>query len=105
MTCLSDDALLDWALLGREADPAVDAHLTGCPACRERSRAVLAEQSLLRDAFAEPASPVGLTTRVLPAREPRTWARVGIAALLLLGLGGVALLLQTAHHPARVAGR
>ena len=37
MCPLSDDALLDWALAPREADPELVRHLQDCRACRERS--------------------------------------------------------------------
>lgn len=106
MTCpLSDDVLLDWVLLRGEADPVVDGHLRECAPCRERSRAVLEEQALLRDAFAEPPSPLGLTKRVIPARVPRVWSRLGVAALFLVILGMALLLMQTARHSPRTAAR
>ncbi|HVR84766.1 MAG TPA: hypothetical protein VMU54_10680, partial [Planctomycetota bacterium] len=106
MTCpLSDDVLLDWALLGREADPAVDGHLRDCAPCRERSRAVLGEQALLRDAFAEPPSPSGLTRRMIPARAPRIWSRLGAAALLLAVAGLSGLMLWTARTSTRTSAR
>jgi hypothetical protein len=102
---LSDDALLDWALRRGEPDPEVDGHLRGCAPCRERSRAVLEEQALLRDAFAEPPSPSGLTRRVLPAAS-RTWGRAAAAAVLVLVAGAAAtLLVSMAKHPSRTALR
>ncbi|HEV3027727.1 MAG TPA: hypothetical protein VG457_09155 [Planctomycetota bacterium] len=106
MTCpLSDDVLLDWALQGGEADSAVDGHLRDCAPCRERSRAVLEEQALLRGAFAEPPSPSGLTRRVIPARAPRIWSRLGAAALLLAVVGLSGLILLTARTSARTSSR
>lgn len=99
MCPLSDDALLDWALAGKDADPAVDAHLRDCAPCRTRSTAVLDEQALLRDAFAEPPSPVGLTKRVLPASAPRSRTPALVAALVLIGI--IAALIGTAAHPSR----
>jgi len=106
VTCpLSDDALLDWALLRGESDPVVDGHLRQCPPCRERSRAVLEEQALLRGAFAEPPSPSGLTRRVIPARTPRAWSRVGVAALVLCVLALSALVMMTARHPSKTVAR
>ncbi len=101
MCPLSDDVLLDWALAGRDADPAVDAHLRDCASCRDRSRSVLDEQALLRGAFAEPPSPKGLTARVLPASAPRSRMPALVAAVLLLGV--VAALIATAAHPPRTA--
>jgi hypothetical protein len=103
MCPLSDDALLDWALARGEADPAVDAHLRECPSCRERSRAVLDEQALLRGAFAEPRSPQGLTKRVIPATAQRSRAPALVAAVLFIGLVGA--LIATAAHPAQPAAR
>jgi hypothetical protein len=103
MCPLSDDALLDWALARGEADPAVDAHLRECPSCRERSRAVLDEQALLRGAFAEPRSPQGLTKRVIPATAQRSRAPALVAALLFIGLVGA--LIVTAAHPAQPVAR
>jgi hypothetical protein len=98
VTCpLSDDALLDWALLRGESDPVVDGHLRECAPCRERSRAVLEEQALLRDVFAEPPSPVGLTKRVLPVRADRRWTPWAAAAALAIIVG--AAVLSTVHHP------
>jgi len=106
VTCpLSDDVLLDWALLRGEADPVVDGHLRECTPCRERSRAVSEEQALLRDAFAEPPSPHGLTQRVIPARASRPWSRLSVAALVLVTLGMSVLFLQTARHLPRTAAR
>src|SRR5579872_622887 len=106
VTCpLSNDVLLDWALLRSEADPAVDDHLRACAPCRERSRAVLEEQALLRGAFAEPSSPSGLTRRVIPARPPQTWSRIGVAALLAVVLGGSLLILLTARYSTRAVAR
>jgi hypothetical protein len=101
---LSDDVLLDWALQGGESDPAVDAHLRDCAPCRERSRAVLEEQALLRGAFAEPASPSGLTRRVLPERAPRSWIPVGVAALVLAG-AGLSMLLLSVRPPTQALAR
>ncbi len=106
MTCpLSDDALLDWALRRGEPDPDVDGHLQDCAVCRQRSRAVLAEQALLREAFAEPPSPSGLTRRMLPARPSRWVARAVLAALVLVALGISALVLFGARHPSKGIAR
>ena len=38
MCPLSDDALLEWALAPREADPEIERHLRDCRACRERQQ-------------------------------------------------------------------
>jgi hypothetical protein len=106
VTCpLSDDVLLDWALRRGESDPVVDGHLRDCAPCRERSRAVLEEQALLRAAFAEPPSPSGLTRRVLPSLPVRSWNGMAVAALLLLVVGLSVLLVMTARHPSRTAMR
>jgi hypothetical protein len=109
MCPLSDDALLDWALSPREADPDIDRHLRGCESCHTRSRAVLREQELLRESFAEE------TPRVGPARSlslrplAPVWPRLGIAALLLLSVSVGVLLTRTAGHPSiahfRTGGR
>jgi hypothetical protein len=101
---LSDDALLDWALRRGESDPEVDGHLRDCSPCRERSRAVLEEQALLREAFAEPPSPLGLTRRVLPDRPARSW-RLAVVAAVLAAVGLGAMLLVTARHPSRAVAR
>lgn len=103
MCPLSDDVLLDWALAGRDADPAVDAHLRDCAPCRGRSRAVLDEQALLRGAFAEPHSPKGLTQRVLPASAPRSRTPALVAAVFFLGI--IAALIASAAHPSRPSAR
>jgi hypothetical protein len=104
VTCpLSDDALLDWALLRGESDPTVDGHLRECAPCRERSRAVLEEQALLRHVFAEPPSPVGLTKRVLPAPAARRWAPWAAAAALAVIVAGTVL--STVQHPPRTISR
>jgi hypothetical protein len=105
MCPLSDDVLLDWALLGREADPAVDEHLRDCAPCQERSRAVLGEQALLRGAFDEPPSPSGLTRRVIPSGATRSWGRLGVAALVLTVLGLSTLILFSARTSTRTATR
>lgn len=106
MTCpLSDDTLLDWALRRGESDPVVDGHLRDCAPCRDRSRAVLEEQALLRSAFAEPPSPLGLTRRILPSRPVRPWKAMAVAALVLLVLGLGVHLVATARHPARTVAR
>jgi len=106
MCPLSDDALLDWALARGDADPAVDAHLLDCPPCRERSRAVLREQELLRGAFAEPASPTGLTRRVLPAAGSRpSLARLALAAAVLVGIAGLLAIVGTARHASEAVAR
>jgi len=99
MCPLSDDALLDWALAPDAADPDVESHLRGCPSCRERSRAVLREQDLLRNAFAEP-EPSPRLQRLLASRPPApVWPRVGIAALLLVTVAVGVLLARTADGP------
>jgi hypothetical protein len=103
MCPLSDDALLDWVLARGEADPAVDAHLRACVPCRERSRAVLDEQALLRGAFAEPRSPVGLTKRVIPAPAVSSRVPVILAALVFIGIGVV--LVATASRSPRQTAR
>lgn len=94
MCPLSDEALLDWALFPKEADPELLRHLRDCRSCGERSRVVLREQDLLRGAFERPAHPTA------KARAP-IWPRVGIAALLLLGVGVGAVLARVAPVPLR----
>ncbi len=102
MCPLSDDALLEWALAPREADPEVERHLRDCRACRERSQAVAREQEKLRAAFAEPPLPIGLARGLgAPAPSP-LWPRLGVAALLLITVAVGVLLARTASHsPAR----
>jgi hypothetical protein len=100
MCPLSDDALLDWALDPRAADPEIDRHLTACAPCRARSEAVLREQEMLRSAFSEPALPTGLA-RTLAAPAPRPaarWSRLGVAALLLVTVAVGVLLARSASH-------
>lgn len=78
----SDDELLELALLRGEPDAPKNGHVESCAACAERWRAVLAEQDLLRKAFA-PAEAV--------ARPRRRSPKAAVAAALLLGvLAGVA---------------
>jgi predicted anti-sigma-YlaC factor YlaD len=103
MCPLSDDALLDWALAPREADPELVRHLQDCRACRERSQAVAKEQEKLRAAFAEPALPVGLARGLAAAPRSALWPRLGVAALLLLTVAVGVLLARTATHS--TAGR
>jgi hypothetical protein len=107
MCPLSDDALLDWALSPREADPDIDRHLRDCESCRTRSRAVLREQELLRESFAEEAPPLGLSRGLTPRPVTPLWPRLGIAALLLASVSVGVLLTRTAGHPSpsRIAGR
>lgn len=95
MCPLSDDALLDWALSPRDADPSVERHLQSCASCRERSRAVLGEQDLLRQAFA----PAPAKAPAAPLPSP-VWPRIGIAALLLITVAVGALLARSAGAPA-----
>src|SRR5262249_35787745 len=99
MCPLSDDALLEWALAGGEADPEVERHLHDCAACRERSQAVAMEQEKLRAAFAEPALPIGLPRSLAAPPPPALCPRLGGAALLLITVAIGALLARTASHP------
>lgn len=102
MCPLSDDAILDWALAPREADPEIDRHLRECGACRARSQAVLREQEKLRAAFAEPALPPSLARGLDAPRPAPMWTRLGVAALLLVTVAVGLLLARTANHPAGV---
>ena len=99
MCPLSDDALLDWALAPREADPEIERHLRDCAPCRDRSQAVLREQEKLKAAFAEPALPASLARTLAPSRPSALWPRLGVAALLLITVAVGALLARTAGHP------
>ena len=99
MCPLSDDALLDWALAPREADPEIDRHLRACAACRERSQAVVREQEKLRAAFAEPALPIGLARGIAAPPAAPLWSRLGVAALLLVTVAVGVLLARSASHP------
>ena len=99
MCPLSDDALLDWALAPREADPEIERHLRGCRACRERSRAVAREQEKLRAAFAQPPLPIGLARNLGAPAPSALWSRLGVAALLLVTVAVGVLLARTANHP------
>lgn len=98
MCPLSDDALLDWALTPGEADPAIELHLRECPSCRARSEAVRREQDLLRNAFIEPKPSLRLEQRVAPRPQGPLWARLGIAALLLMAITVGVLLARTAGN-------
>jgi hypothetical protein len=99
MCPLSDDALLDWALAPGEADPAIERHLRECASCRSRSEAVRREQALLRNAFVEPKPSLRLEERLAPRPQGPLWARLGIAALLLMAITVGVLLTRTAGHP------
>jgi hypothetical protein len=109
MCPVSDEALLDWALSPQEADPAIDLHLRECESCRERSRRVLREQELLREAFVEEVPPIGLARSLAPRPPAPLWPRLGIAALLLVSVSVGILLTRTAGQAtgprARTAGR
>ena len=96
MCPLSDEALLDWALSPREADPDIDRHLRECDACRERSQAVVREQEQLRHAFSEPVPPMRLARTLVSDRPAPVWSRLGIAALLLLTVAVGVLITRTA---------
>jgi len=98
MCPLSDDALLDWALAPGEADPAIERHLRECASCRSRSEAVRREQALLRSAFVEPKPSLRLEERLAPRPQGPLWARLGIAALLLMAITVGVLLTRTAGH-------
>jgi hypothetical protein len=100
MCPLSDDALLEWALAPREADPEIDRHLQDCRACRERSQAVAREQEKLRAAFAEPPLPIGLARNLGAPAPSSLWSRLGVAALLLVTVAVGVLLARTANHSA-----
>jgi hypothetical protein len=91
---LSDDALLDWALFPSEADPDLLRHLRDCRSCGDRSRVVLREQDLLRGAFERPVLPAESSPSLL-------WPRLGIAALLLLGVGVGTMMARIDHAPLR----
>src|SRR6185295_9407345 len=105
MCPLSDDALLDWALARGSADPAIDAHLAACAACRERSRSVQREQDLLRGLYAQPAPPDRLV-REFVRPEPRAPGRLAAAAMILVSVSVGFLILKSAAHPAKpVASR
>jgi hypothetical protein len=104
MCPLSDDALLDWALAPREADPEIERHLSACASCRERSRAVLREQESLRAAFAEPPLPIGLARSLARPAPAPLLSRLGVAALVLVTVAVGVLLARTASHaPVHVA--
>ena len=76
MTHASEDDLLELALAAGEPDAVEDPHVSSCADCAARYRAVLAEQSLLRRAFArEPA----------PAEAPRRRGLLVAAAALFVG--------------------
>lgn len=100
MCPLSDDALLDWALAPREADPEIDRHLKACDDCRVRAEAVLREQELLRRAYDGPAVPAALSRGLAVARPAPLWSRLGVAALLLVTVAIGVLLARSASHPA-----
>lgn len=100
MCPLSDDALLEWALAPADADPEIERHLRACAACRERSRAVQREQELLRSAFSEPEPSIRLERRIAPRTASPAWARVGVAALLLVTIAVGVLLTRSANHSA-----
>lgn len=97
MCPLSDDALLDWALLPEDADPEIERHLRACDSCRNRSRAVLREQEMLRSAFAEPGAPPVAARPAVPAPAKARWPRLGVAALFLVALALGALLAPTSR--------
>jgi hypothetical protein len=86
MNHLSDDELLELALLRGEPDAPKNGHVETCRDCAVRWRAVLREQDLIRRAFEAPA-----VEKALPARRRRN--DIGrIAAALLFGVvGGLAV--------------
>jgi hypothetical protein len=97
MCPLSDEALLDWALLQEEADPEIERHLRACDACRDRSREVLKEQDLLRSAFALPGATPRADRPLAAAPSKAPWPRLGVAALFLVALALGAILAPTAR--------
>jgi hypothetical protein len=98
MKHLTDDELLELALLRGEPDAPDAPHLRACAACAARLEAVRAEGDLLRRAL----PPVGGEARP-PAAVPRRWNRAAVAAALLLGALAGALASRTAA-PARPGG-
>lgn len=74
----NEDDLLELALRAAEPDAVEDPHVSSCPSCAARYRAVLAEQSLLRRAFAREEAPVR-------AEAPRRRGLLVAAAALFVG--------------------
>jgi hypothetical protein len=101
MCPLSDDALLDWVLFPKEADPELVRHLRDCRSCEERSLVVLREQGLLQIAFQEPVRIPRRADRVTNPRGAFLGSRIGVAALVLLSVGVGALISWSAHAPSR----
>lgn len=99
MCPLSDDALLDWVLFPKEADPAIARHLEGCASCRTRSQALLREQDGLRGQFQALAKGADAVPTIGVPVVDTVWRRLGIAALLLFGVGVGVFLARGAAHP------
>lgn len=78
MSHASEDDLLEMALRAAEPDAVENPHLSSCAACAARYRAVLAEQSLLRRAFAREEAPAA-------APAPRRRGLLIAAAALFVG--------------------
>jgi hypothetical protein len=85
MSHASEDDLLDLALRAAEPDARPDPHVEACPECGARYRAVLAEQSLLRRAFAGGNAPA----RLAPAPKRRSLLPVAAALLFGAALGSL----------------
>lgn len=98
-TCADVDAAVDELAVGAVSEPLRSdllAHAASCPSCdlRLRELVAVADRLLLLAPSAEP--PPGFETRVLAALRPRRrsrWPLAAVAALLVLALGGAAVVL------------
>jgi hypothetical protein len=86
----SDEELLDVVLSG---DAEVAAHVAACAECAARHAAVVREQAMFREAFAEIDAPARLRDALRPRASRWPWA-VAAAAALLLGTTTLLFALQ-----------
>ena len=93
----------------------VDAHLAGCPPCRQRTAAERSARETVRTRFSRPCAPDDLRARCRAAallaqpsstRSPwRTVRSLSIAAAVILIAGGVALYTLTGLSPSVLAAQ
>lgn len=103
MNHLTDDELLELALLGPEGREERAGHLKSCLECAARFESVEAEQHLLRDALAEPDPPARVLARMRGEASPRSW-KVAAAVLAAAALATAAYALGRHSSRPRAEG-
>jgi hypothetical protein len=93
MTHLTDDEILELALLRGEPDAPDSPHLRDCASCAARYQAALSEGDVLRRAFPAVDAPARRGAPVL------RWNRAAIAAALVLGAALGALAFRAPSRP------